>query len=74
MDREIDIVEIIKSRRFFHLAMHKLLSYKDRLELKERSRYILIDPEEIDVEEARRLKAKMPGAKNLSHATTHTVD
>ena len=55
MDREIDIVEIIKSRRFFHLAMHKLLSHKDRLELKERSRYILIDPEEQDVEEARRL-------------------
>ena len=74
MDREIDIVEIIKSRRFFHLAIHKLLSYKDRLELKERSRYILIDPDEQDAEEAKRIKTKMPGAKFLSHATTHTVD
>ena len=45
MDKEIDIIEMIKSTRFFHLALHKLLSHKDRLDLKERSRYILIDPD-----------------------------
>ena len=51
MDREIDIIEMIKSRRFFHLAIHKLLSHKERVDLKERSRYSLIDPDtEDDVE------------------------
>ena len=45
MDQEIDIIEIIKSTRFFHLAIRKLLTHKDRLDLKERSRYILIDPD-----------------------------
>ena len=45
MDKEIDIIEIIKSRRFFKMAMRKLLSDKDRMDLKERSRYILIDPD-----------------------------
>ena len=45
MDKEIDIIEMIKSRRFFKMAIHKLLSDKDRMELKERTRYIMIDPD-----------------------------
>ena len=45
MDKEIDIIEMIKSRRFFKMAIRKLLSHKDRLDLKERSRYIMIDPD-----------------------------
>ena len=45
MDKEIDIIEMIKSRRFFKLAFRKLLSDKDRMDLKERSRYIIIDPD-----------------------------
>ena len=49
MDKEIDIIEMIKSSRFFHLALHKLLSHKDRLDLKERSRYIMIDPDSHEV-------------------------
>ena len=48
MDREIDIIEMIKSRRFFHLAIRKLLTHKERVDLKERSRYSLIDPDTED--------------------------
>ena len=45
MDKEIDIVELIKSLRFSNLAFRKILSHKDRMELKERSRYFMIDPD-----------------------------
>ena len=45
MDSEIDIVEIIKSRRYFNMAIRKLLPHKDRMEIKERSRYIMVDPD-----------------------------
>ena len=49
MEKEIDIIEMIKSRRFFKLAIRKLLSRKDRMDLKEQSLYISIDPDsEID--------------------------
>ena len=46
--KEINIIEIVKSRRFFHKALKLLLSKKKRMELKERSRYISIDPDEDD--------------------------
>ena len=46
MDREIDIIELIKSRRYFKMAIkHLLPSSKMRMKLKERSRYIKIDPD-----------------------------
>ena len=45
MDKEIDIIEMIKSRRFFKMALRKLLSDKERMDLKDRSRYIMIDPD-----------------------------
>ena len=45
MDQEIDIIEMIKSRRFYKMAFRKLLSDKERMDLKERSRYIMIDPD-----------------------------
>ena len=43
--KEINIIEIVKSRRFFNQALKLLLSKKKRMELKERSRYISIDPD-----------------------------
>ena len=49
---EVDIIEIIKSRRFFHMAFRHLLSRKERMRLKELSRYYTIDP---DVDEANNL-------------------
>ena len=45
MDKEIDIIEMIKSRRFFKLAFRELLPAKKRMELKEKSRYIMVDPD-----------------------------
>ena len=45
MDKEIEIIKMIKKLRFFSMALKKLLSEKDRLELKERSRYIMVDPD-----------------------------
>ena len=44
--KEINIIEIVKSRRFFNKAIKLLLSKKKRMELKERSRYIPIDPDD----------------------------
>ena len=50
--KEINIIEIVKSRRFFNQALKFLLSKKKRMELKERSRYISIDPDsDIKVED-----------------------
>lgn len=46
MDREIDVVENVKMRSFSKMALAKLLSDKDRMEMKECSRYLSIDPDE----------------------------
>ena len=45
MNQEIDIIEMIKSRRYFKLALRELLPSKVRMDLKQRSRYLLIDPD-----------------------------
>ena len=45
MAEEINIVEIIKSRRYFQMALRLLLSKKQRLLLKSKSRYTEIDPD-----------------------------
>ena len=49
MSKETDIIEMIKSRRYFNLALKKLLSTKERMKLKEQSRYLCIDPERRDL-------------------------
>ena len=43
---EGNIVEIIKSWRYFNLALKFLLSERKRLDLKERSRYLTVNPDE----------------------------
>ena len=48
MDDEIDIIEMIKSRRFFKTAFRQLIPSEERMRLKEKSRYIMIDPESDD--------------------------
>ncbi len=48
LSKEINIVEIIKSQRYFNAALRFLLSKPQRMKLKERGRYTTIDP---DVEE-----------------------
>ena len=46
MEKETDIIEMIKLMRFFKLAIRKLMQEKKhRMELKERSRYMSINPD-----------------------------
>ena len=51
MQQEINIVETVKSRRFFRSAMKLLLSREQRLSLREHSNYILIDPSDSEHDE-----------------------
>ena len=46
MEREINIIEMIKSRRYFKLCLNRLLPRETRIKLKERSRYIPLDPDQ----------------------------
>ena len=45
MIKEISIIEIIKSRRLFNAALKLLLRREQRLKLKDKSRYISINPD-----------------------------
>ena len=45
LNKEINIIEIVKSWRYYERALHYLLPEKKRLDLKERTRYITIDPD-----------------------------
>ena len=51
MQQEINIVETVKSRRFFRSALKLLLSREQRLSLREHSNYILIDPSDSEHDE-----------------------
>ena len=44
LDKEIDIIDMIKSRRFFYMAFQRLLSASEIKQLEERSLYKTIDP------------------------------
>ena len=46
LDKEINIIEIVKSWRYFENAIKVLLPERQRLDLKEFARYISIDPDE----------------------------
>ena len=54
--KEIDIIELIKQRRFFQKAFRLLMSKQERIHLKEHSRYFVIDP---DLEEDDQYLAKL---------------
>ena len=45
LNKEINIIEIVKSWRYYESALHHLLPEKKRLDLKERSRYHQINPD-----------------------------
>jgi len=45
MQQETNIIEIIKSRRYFNAALRFLLDKKQRMRLKERGRYTVINPD-----------------------------
>ena len=42
---EMNMVEFIKQQRYFSAAIRRLLSKEERLELKENTRYLTVDPE-----------------------------
>ena len=46
--REINIIEMVKSWRYFENAFNYLIPEKKRLSLKEYSRYLSIDPDKAD--------------------------
>jgi hypothetical protein len=48
MANETNILEIIKSRRYFNAALRFLLSKSQRMRLKERGRYKVINPDSLD--------------------------
>ena len=41
----MNMVEFIKQQRYFSAAIRRLLSKEERLELKENTRYLTVDPE-----------------------------
>ena len=69
MDKEINIIDIVKSRRFTNLALRKLLSHKDRMDLKERSRYLMIDPDSGEDDKALELEKKLPVSQFLQRSS-----
>ena len=52
LNKEINIIEIVKSWRYFERALHYLLPEKKRLDFKERARYIAINPDPEDTNKA----------------------
>ena len=59
MDHEIDIVEIIKSMRFFKMALRKLLSQKERMDVKLCTRYQCINPDSVTANLESKKEAKL---------------
>ena len=52
---EVDIIEMIKTGRYVKMALRNLLASDVRMDLKQRSRYIMIDPDAVyDEEEAQK--------------------
>ena len=47
----MDILKIIKSRRYFHMALRYLLPKQVRLDLKRLSHYVVIDPDEVKADQ-----------------------
>lgn len=41
----MSIIDIIKNQRFYKKALKKLLTAKDRFDIKEKTRYLVIDPD-----------------------------
>ena len=74
MSKETDIVEVIKSRRYFNLALKKLLSTKERMKLKERTRYLCIDPDKLDASDATEDDYKLTKLCNIAQPKKKDFD
>ena len=51
LDKEINIIEMVKAWRYFDRAIRFLLPLQKRLDFKERSRYLAVDPDPDEVKE-----------------------
>ena len=65
MIKEISIIEIIKSRRLFNAALKLLLKRDQRLKLKEKSRYISINPDS-DLQTSKKKKNEIKDDENYT--------
>lgn len=70
--KEINIVEIVKSWRYFDLAIKSLLDERQRIDFKEKSRYIAIDPDPAD-EETQQKKTFAMMAKRTQSIRRHNM-
>ena len=51
LESETSIIEIIKSRRYFNAALRFLMSKQQRMKLKERGRYTVVNPDDDKVQQ-----------------------
>ena len=59
LDKEINIIEMVKSWRYFERSIRYLIPEKQRLDFKERSRYIAVDPDPDEAKEEKKSFAMM---------------
>ena len=48
LEKELNVIELIKSRRYFARALKMLVPPETRLRLREETRYLVIDPDSED--------------------------
>ena len=46
LEKEMNIIELIKSQRYFARALKSLIPREKRLQLREQTRYLVVDPDE----------------------------
>ena len=66
LNKEINIIEIVKSWRYFERALHHLLPENKRLDFKEKSRYIAINPDPENTSKTMAKDFKSQIKRNLS--------
>ena len=54
LDKEVDIVEMVKSRRYLHLALKQLLDKPTRKELKENSKIELVSIKKAETSDSKK--------------------
>lgn len=69
LEKETNIIEIVKSRRYLSEAVRLLLSKEQRKKLKERSRYLIVNPDKLkgQVEKTNELDSSAASSDDSSH-------
>ena len=66
LEKEMDIIELLKSRRFYHYAFEKLLTPEQYQEMKERSEYEILEPDETFTESVEDSEVKNDVDKHIT--------